>query len=252
MKRRSFLKGMMVLGSCQACASLGIAGSGHDDWSYKGRKGPEHWGKLSPEFSACSAGSRQSPIDIKGTIKADVEPLNILWQRSSVKMVNNGHTIQVNVPPGNMLIRSGKFYELLQFHFHAPSEHTVDGKSYPMEVHFVHREKDSDNLAVLAVFMQAGMPNVAFGSLAAQFPMREGEEVQVGRVSPRELLPVSLEYWRYEGSLTTPPCSEIVTWLVARQPVRVDGGDIMRFVGIYNGNSRPVVGANRRFILSSI
>lgn len=252
MQRRSFLKGMMVLGSCQACASLGIAGGMHEDWGYKGRKGPENWGKISPEYRACSTGSSQSPIDIRGTITADVEPLNILWQRSSMTMINNGHTIQVNVPPGNMLIRSGKFYELLQFHFHAPSEHNVDGKAYPMEVHFVHREKDTDRLAVLAVFMNTGMPNTAFGALSQMFPAKEGEEVKVDRISPRELLPISLEYWRYEGSLTTPPCTENVTWLVARQPVLVDGGDIMHFVSIYNGNARPIMNANRRFILSSI
>ncbi len=252
MQRRSFLKGIMVLGSCQACASLGIAADTHGDWSYKGRKGPEYWGKLNPDYKACSTGANQSPIDIRKTIIADVEPLSIMWQRSTVTMVNNGHTIQVNVPPGNVMARGGKFFELLQFHFHAPSEHTVDGKTFPMEAHFVHRDKENGNLVVLAVFMEPGMPNVAFRQLSTVFPGQEGEEVQVSRLSPRGLLPVGLSYWRYEGSLTTPPCTENVTWLVAREPVRVDGGDIMHFAGIYNGNARPVMNANRRFVLSSI
>ncbi len=252
MRRRAFLKGMMVLGGCQACASLGIAADAHTEWGYKGRKGPEHWGKLSSDYEACAVGTRQSPIDIRKTISADVEPLSVLWQRSSMSLVNNGHTIQVNVPPGNMLVRSGKFFELKQFHFHAPSEHMVDGKAFPMEVHFVHQDRETGNLVVLAVFMDAGMPNVAFTELAAAFASKQGEEVQLSRISPRELLPVGLSYWRYEGSLTTPPCSEIVTWLVAREPVLVDGGDIMRFVAVYNGNARPIMNANRRFILSSI
>lgn len=251
MNRRQFLKGMFVLGSCQACAGLGIAADTHGDWSYKGRSGPDYWGTLSPDYKACALGTSQSPIDIKKTITADVEPLSILWRRSTVTAVNNGHTIQVNVPPGNLMSRGGKFYELLQFHFHAPSEHTVDGKVYPMEVHFVHREQGTDNLVVVGVLADTGMPNVAMSQLARNFPMKAGDEVEVERVSPRELLPVGLSYWRYEGSLTTPPCTENVTWLVMREPLRVDGGDLMRFVSIYNGNSRPVRDPNRRFILSS-
>ncbi|TIY01178.1 MAG: carbonate dehydratase, partial [Mesorhizobium sp.] len=163
--------------------------------------------------------------------------------------VNNGHTIQVNLPQGSTLTRGDRVYDLLQFHFHAPSEHHVAGRSFPMEAHFVHKDADSDTVGVLGVFLTPGATNASFASLAAAFPATSGEETAVDEVDPNEFLPASLAYWTYEGSLTTPPCTENVEWMVAMEPVDVDPADMERFTSLYPLNARPIRSPNRRFIL---
>jgi carbonic anhydrase len=166
-------------------------------------------------------------------------------------MINNGHTIQINVPPGSQLRPGGSAYEMLQYHFHHPSEHLVDDKPFAMEAHFVHKDVASDELGVLGVFLVSGQANSTFARLAAAFPAEAGAEVAADDVDPRRLLPAQLGYWFYEGSLTTPPCTEDVDWMVASVPVEVAASDIQRFARLFPNNARPVVPANRRFILSS-
>ncbi|MBY3233186.1 carbonic anhydrase [Rhizobium laguerreae] len=249
MQRRDFIKGLIVLGACPACAGVGFAAEGAH-WSYEGQSGPDHWGAMAPENTACSAGSQQSPLDLTGAVKAELPPIAIDWKAGG-RIVNNGHTIQVNMPGGSRLSRAGNSYELLQYHFHAPSEHHVDGRSFPMEAHFVHRHKETGTLGVLGVFVTPGTANSGFSRLATAFPKAAGGEAAVDDVDPNGLLPKELTNWSYEGSLTTPPCSEIVDWMVLRQPIEADENDISAFTTLYPMNARPVLATNRRFILSS-
>jgi carbonic anhydrase len=166
-------------------------------------------------------------------------------------MVNNGHTIQINVPRGSKLIRGGSTYEMLQYHFHHPSEHLVDDKAFAMEAHFVHKNVEGDELGVLGVFLVAGQPNPVFAQLATAFPAEEATKVAVDEIDPRGLLPDRLGYWFYEGSLTTPPCTENVDWMLTALPLEVAASDIQRFATRFSNNARPVMPGNRRFILRS-
>ncbi|HEV2899398.1 MAG TPA: carbonic anhydrase [Pseudaminobacter sp.] len=250
MQRRNLIKGFIALGACAICARAGIADEGVH-WSYGGKNGPEHWGALDGANAACSAGAQQSPLNLTGAIKADIPQIGIDWKAGGGTVVNNGHTIQINVPEGSTITRGGKAYDLLQFHFHAPSEHLVEGKTFPMEVHFVHKNRESGALGVLGVFMTPGAKNETFAGLAAVFPTETGGKASVGDVDPNSLLPASLGYWSYEGSLTTPPCSEIVDWMVVREPLQVDASDIDKFTALYPMNARPVLAPNRRFILTT-
>ena len=248
MERRDFVKGLAVLGLCPLCAKSGFASeSAH--WSYEGKAGPAHWGDLGRANAVCSTGSQQSPLDIVGAIKSDLPAILIDWKQGTGEIVNNGHTIQVTPPVGSKLKRGDKVYELVQFHFHAPSEHLVNGKAFPMEVHFVHKAK-SGALGVLGVFFKPGATNAGFATLAAAFPAKKGKKASAD-VDPRELLPKTLKYWTYEGSLTTPPCSEIVDWMVAMEAIEVAASDIEKFTALYPMNARPALAANRRFILAS-
>lgn len=248
MERRNFIKGLALLAACPLCVKTAYAAEGVH-WSYEGGEGPEHWGSLSAENSACSAGSQQSPLDIHGAIKADIPDIAVDWKTGGT-IVNNGHTIQVNAP-GGTLRRGDKTYELVQYHFHAPSEHLVEGKNFAMEVHFVHKHPETGGLGVLGVFLTPGAANETFASLAARFPQKAGEEAALDAVDARGLLPAALKYWAYEGSLTTPPCSEIVDWMVAMEPVEVDPADIEKFTALYSMNARPALSGNRRYILAS-
>jgi carbonic anhydrase len=249
MDRRRFLAGLAVLSICPLCARQGRAEDAH--WSYDGEAGPDHWGSLSPANAVCSAGSQQSPLDIAGAVKAEIPAIGVDWKKDGLRIVNNGHSIQVNLPAGSTLTRGDRTCELLQFHFHHPSEHLVEGRRSAMEAHFVHQSADHKALGVLAVFLVSGAANPAFARLAAAFPAAAGQEAALDGVDPNGLLPASLAYWSYEGSLTTPPCSEIVDWMLARQPVEVAEADIARFAALYPMNARPVRADNRRFILSS-
>lgn len=247
MDRRNFVRGMMAAAVCPVCARMALAAEGAP-WSYAGETGPEHWGALADENAACSVGARQSPVDIAEAIRAELPPLRPDWKPGGT-MVNNGHTIQVAVPAGSTLARGDRLYTLVQFHFHAPSEHLVAGRPAAMEVHFVHRAVEGSGLGVLGVLMEPGDANPAFARLAAAFPGEPGGMAATD-VDPAGLLPPSLAYWSYEGSLTTPPCSEIVDWMVAMQPVAVDAADIARFAALYPMNARPVLPANRPILAS--
>ncbi len=249
MERRDFIRGLALLAACPLCVKTAYAAESVH-WSYNGEEGPDHWGTLGKENSACSAGAQQSPVDIKGAIRADIPDLSVEWKKGGT-IVNNGHTIQIKVPAGSMLRRGEKTYELVQYHFHAPSEHLVEGKHFPMEVHFVHKHAETGMLGVLGVFLVPGAVNRDFSTLAAAFPGKAGEEASAEAADPSGLLPSSLRYWAYEGSLTTPPCSEIVDWMVAMDPIEVDAADIGKFTALYSMNARPALITNRRYILSS-
>ena len=235
---------------CPVCASPGFAAEGAH-WSYEGDHGPSHWGDLEAASKVGSVGSQESQIDIHSSIKSQLPALKITWPKMPDMIVNNGHTIQVNADPGNSLTVGSSKYELLQYHFHHPSEHLIAGKAYPMEVHFVHRES-SGNLAVIGALMAAGKANAAFNKIVTAMPSKEGPAVKMSAAAdPNQMLPAGRSYYRYSGSLTTPPCSEVVNWLVLRDPIQVARADIDAFGKLFPMNARPVQKDNRRFVLSS-
>jgi carbonic anhydrase len=181
-----------------------------------------------------------------------VPRLGIAWTRRPETIVNNGHTIQLNFAEGNTLEFGGMAYKLLQMHFHRPSEHLIGGKNFPMEAHFVHRN-DAGGLAVVGVLMAEGRPNAAFGKIVKTMPAAEGPAVKADAgIDPHGMLPTTLSYFRYPGSLTTPPCSEVVEWLLLTTPVQVSAADVAAFAKLYPMNARPVQKDNRRYVLRSI
>ncbi|WP_193367744.1 carbonic anhydrase [Pelagibius marinus] len=275
MRRRDFVRllsaGAVV--SCPLCSSALATESGKDApapahgaakpaaaenpghggglWSYEGTGAPEHWGDLSPEYRACGAGSQQSPLNLDNRRPSLLSGLSVDWQPGPFEVVNNGHTIQANAAPGNGVMLEGKRYDLLQFHFHHPSEHQVDGRPYSMEAHFVHKSAEG-NLAVLGAFLTPGREHGELKKVWTRLPHKAGQKASTpGPVDIRLLLPDSRACYRYAGSLTTPPCSEIVDWLVFRDPIEVSAGQIAQFARLYPANARPVQPQHRRFILGN-
>lgn len=249
MDRRNFLKGLTGLALCPVCTTSGFAAEGAH-WSYEGAGGPSRWGDLDAASRVCSAGAQQSPVDISGSIGAKLPPLQFKWARRAATIVNNGHTIQLNFGEGSTLTVGKEHYTLLQVHFHRPSEHMIGGKNFPMEAHFVHRNA-AGNLAVVGVMMTAGKANAVFKKIVQTMPPAKGEKPADPGIDPNALLPAQRGYFRYPGSLTTPPCSEIVDWNVLASPIAVDEADIAAFAKLYAMNARPVQKSNRRFVLRS-
>jgi carbonic anhydrase len=251
MNRRRALLTLAGLALCPVCAGTGLAADGAHHWSYEGDGGPAKWGDLDAANKVCAVGSQQSPIDIGASIKSQLPPLKIDWAKSADTIVNNGHTIQLNFAEGSALTLGNVKYKLVQVHFHRPSEHLIGGKNFPMEAHFVHRA-DGGGLAVVGVLMAAGKANAAFSQIAATMPAKEGEPVKAdARINPNALLPARRGYYRYSGSLTTPPCAEVVEWLVLSTPVQVADADVASFAKLYPMNARPAQQMNRRFVLQS-
>jgi len=249
MERRQVLKAIAGLALCPLCAPRGFAAGPH--WTYEGHDGPDKWAELDPANAVCSAGAQQSPIDIQGSIRAQLAPLKMSWAKRADTIVNNGHTIQVNFAEGSTLSAPGGSYKLLQFHFHRPSEHLIGGKSFPMEVHFVHANP-TDGLAVVGVLMASGKANATFNKIVSTMPESEGPPVRAdAAIDPNGFLPAKVSYYRYSGSLTTPPCSETVDWLLLTDPIQVADADIARFAKLYPMNARPVQKTSRRFVLRS-
>jgi carbonic anhydrase len=225
--------------------------SGGPHWGYDGDTGPAHWGDLSPDYVLCGTGQSQSPIDIPSSAPTNPADLGMAYQPSAVNIFNNGHTIEVEYDHGSTLTVDGSDYQLLQYHLHAASENTVDGNHYPMEVHFVHQNAEG-RLAVIGVFLQEGAESAAYAPIFANLPTSEGEPEAVPgvSVSAADLMPATKTYWRWSGSLTTPPCSEGVTWLMMDNPVEVSADQIAAFTAIYDHNFRPTLPMNgREFIV---
>jgi len=224
------------------------AGSAH--WGYGEHDGPAVWAELSPDYGLCAEGREQSPIDLRNAQPREHPPVALAYQPQSLRMIrhehvvdviDNGHTIQVSYDEGSVLTIGEKQYELAQYHFHAPSEHTVAGKHSPMEMHLVHKST-SGELAVLGVLIAEGAHNTAFDPVWSHLPRSPGEKVHLEHVKVQidALLPTGLRHYRYRGSLTTPPCTEGVSWLVAESPVELSGEQIAAFTAIIRANNRPV------------
>ncbi|MET0384183.1 MAG: carbonic anhydrase family protein [Burkholderiaceae bacterium] len=220
-------------------------------WDYGGAAGPQSWGKLQSEFSTCANGSRQSPIDIHGGIAVDLEPIRFDYRPSAFSVVDNGHTVQVNVEPGNAITITGRRYELVQFHFHRPSEERIEGRQYDMVAHLVHKDVDG-RLAVVAVLLDRGSAQAIVQTVWNNLPLEKGDEVKGGsRIDLSELLPEDRRYYTYMGSLTTPPCSEGVLWMVMKQPVPISPEQVAIFAHLYPMNARPLQQAGGRLIKES-
>lgn len=219
-------------------------------WTYEGKAGPENWGKLQPEFATCDIGQNQSPINIDTTIDAPLKTLKGIQKMPAKDIVNNGHTIQANFKEGNMLLLDDMPFQMKQVHFHTPSENTIKGKSFPLEAHFVHADKKG-NLAVIGVMYKEGKPNAGLEKLWSQMPKVAGAPVPLTvKVAASELMPENRDYYRFSGSLTTPPCTEGVRWLVLKTPMTVSKEQISAFEEVLqHHNSRPVQPLNGRVVL---
>ncbi|HDZ8896157.1 TPA: carbonic anhydrase [Aeromonas dhakensis] len=218
-------------------------------WEYSGEAGPAKWASLTPEFGQC-AGSNQSPVNLSGLVKAELAPLQFHYLAGGRSVTNNGHTVQVDYVPGSSLELDGMPFTLKQFHFHAPSENLIEGKSYPLEGHLVH-VNDQGELAVVAVMFEPGKANGALSQVWQSLPAKAGEQRQLKEpVSAEQLLPAKRDYYRFSGSLTTPPCSEGVRWLVMKQPVQVSQAQIDAFKAVmHHPNNRPVQPLHGRLVL---
>lgn len=252
-----------ALGSIVACACClsapGIAGAAaktHKSgqtaphWSYEGAEGPQNWGKLSPDFKTCQLGVEQTPIDLGGGIKAQFDkPFALNYKAVGGVIVNNGHTIQVNVDKGCTCTIEGTAYDLLQFHFHHPSEHLVSGKPLQMEMHLVHKAH-SGALAVIGVFLQEGAASAPLAPVFDGMPHKaKAEKPLPAPLDPSAVFPGPRGYYRYMGSLTTPPCSEGLTWTVFKTPAEASREQIAKFAKLFPHNARPVQKRNHRFLL---
>lgn len=272
MKRNLVLVGVMLAAavSCHKQADTDHAAGGqpktetvasaHEGphWSYEGDAGPASWGTLSPDWLPCGDGKSQSPVDIDQTVRADLPEMRATYQPVSLKIIhsahvadgiNNGHTIQISYSDGDMLTIGREQFQLVQYHFHIPSEHTVRGQHHAMEMHLVHKSA-ADSLAVIGVFIDDGAHNAAFDPILSNLPATKGAETHVENVmiDVNQLLPSNLESYRYDGSLTTPPCSEGVKWIVMTTPIQMSAEQIAAFRALIDGNSRPVQPLNGRVV----
>lgn len=246
-----------------ACSESEPEKEGHSDdhvahWGYEADNGPDDWGSMNTDWAACDSGREQSPIDLTGATSIELPAvwldlptsveIDVLNQAGVIRELDNGHTIQVNATTSEKLTVGDDSYELVQFHFHAPSEHTVDGEHFPMEMHFVHQAVDGA-LAVVGVLIEEGTENPGIAPLWEQLPDGAGAENSI--VVPAGFAnyifsDVGSGYWHYDGSLTTPPCSESVSWYVRKVPTQLSADQIAAFTAIYNHNNRPVQPLNER------
>jgi carbonic anhydrase len=222
-------------------------------WGYSGEAGPDHWGDLSPSYAACSDGHEQSPVDIPASAPLNPSSIQFNYQSSPLTIVNNGHTIRADYAKGSSITIEGKTYTLAQFHFHAKSEHTLNGQYAPLEVHFVHQSADGE-LAVVGALIHEGAENTAYAPVLAHLPAHEGDPETVSGVTldAAALLPADRAYYRYEGSLTTPPCSEGVNWFVLHGGLEFSAAQIAAFTALYPDDARPLQPlGSRTFLLSA-
>jgi carbonic anhydrase len=234
--------------------------AGAPSWHYEGNEGPANWGKLSPAFAACGEGRNQSPIDISKPASGKTAAVRLAFAPAELRVVhhehladgiNNGHTIQVNYAGADTLRLGDDAYQLVQYHFHAPSEHTVEGTHFPMEMHMVHKASDG-RLAVVGVLIRDGAHNKAFDPVWSNLPAQKGVETHYPAVTVDvdALLPKVRNTYRYDGSLTTPPCSEGVKWLVMTTPIELSTAQIGAFTRLVSGNNRPVQALNGRAVVA--
>ncbi|MEP3389792.1 MAG: carbonic anhydrase family protein [Reichenbachiella sp.] len=227
-------------------------------WGYDGGVGPSNWGTLSPVYALCAEGNGQSPINISDTeigneaafiLDYGTTPLKIAFNQHVDNIVDNGHTIQVNVDEGSTITFGEKVYDLKQFHFHTPSEHTIDGENLPLEMHFVHQSKD-ESLAVLSVMFQEGAANDNFARIIPNLPKTKGESIHLAdeTIQLHMHIPENVSGYFYNGSLTTPPCSENVQWVVLKENPTMSTQQIQAISDIIGPNNRPTQALNERTI----
>jgi carbonic anhydrase len=218
-------------------------------WTYNAPTGPEQWGDLDPSYAACKTGTRQSPINIDHAVKAELAPIRFDYKLSPLKIINNGYTVQINYEPGSSVTINGAAYELVQFHFHHPSETEIDGVKYDMELHLVHRNAQG-RIAVVSILLKSGAENAPLRQLWTYLPKDIGKEAEHKKVelNAEDFLPNDRNYYRYSGSITIPPCTEGVDWYVMKKPVEVSPTQIAAFAKLFPDNARPIQPANDRRI----
>ena len=243
------IRGAAAVHAAVPAARAAADGAGH--WAYEGPIGPEFWGQLSADYQLCAAGQTQSPIDIAGGDGAADIAIEFDYHLTPLRIVHNGHTVQVNYAPGSGITVGDERFELLQFHFHTPSEHSVGGKRAAMEMHFVHKNAAGE-LAVIGVLMDSGGDNPALREVWANMPMQESPEQVFEQVlvNARDMLPADTGFYRYMGSLTTPPCSEGVNWYFMAQPIDVGLAQVSQFAEATGENARPIQALNNRLLMA--
>ncbi len=255
------MKVLSIFGTALCVSTLGLvslptvslAQEAHPPhWSYSGPEDPGNWGKLDPAYAICGLGHAQSPINIAHAKKEDLPALKFDYQASPLNIIDNGHTVQINYPPGSTVTIGDKTYTLKQFHFHHPSEEHLDGKVFPLVAHLVHSD-DQGHLAVVAILFQEGSANSMIESLWKNIPAEKEKALDVPSVSVNlsQLLPKEHGYYTFTGSLTTPPCSEGVTWYVLQSHPTLSKEQVAAFAKLYPHNARPIQPTNGREILES-
>lgn len=244
--RTAWAVGVPVLLTLAAAASA----DGHA-WTYDGHGGPAEWAELDPAFATCGLGQLQSPIDIRGAKAADLPAIRFDYRAGAAAIVDNGHTVQVNLAPGSAIVVGGERFELLQFHFHKPSEERIDGQAHDMVVHLVHRDT-AGQLAVVAVLLDRGSENPLLAALWQRLPKVKEQEVHLDvELDATALLPSDRGYYTFRGSLTTPPCSENVRWFVLKHATPLGESQLATFGKLYASNARPVQPLHDREILAT-
>lgn len=209
-------------------------------WGYEPHNGPAVWGRLDPTYETCSLGGEQSPIDLSRARSARVDAVEFAYRPSRSTVENTGHSIQVNPEPGNGIVVGAVRFELEQFHFHHDAEHTIDGVRLPLELHLVHRS-EAGSLAVVGVLFREGPANRELAPVWSCLPAAAAAPRAVpDPVDLPALVPEVRSSWRYSGSLTTPPCTEGVAWIVLTEPLTLSAGQIEAFAAIFPNNYRPV------------
>ncbi|HEU4375314.1 MAG TPA: carbonic anhydrase family protein [Telluria sp.] len=220
-------------------------------WSYEGETGPANWGKINSDWAKCGTGNRQSPIDLRDGMKVDLEQIAFDYRPSGFNVVDNGHTVQVSVGLGNYMSVQNRTYELIQFHFHRPSEERVNGKGTEMVVHLVHKDAEG-RLAVVAVLLQRGAANSMIQTVWNNLPLEKYDTMTPAvALDVNEILPAKRDYYTFMGSLTTPPCSEGVLWIVMKEPMPASPAQMALFSRLYPLNARPVQASGGRIIKES-
>lgn len=221
-------------------------------WSYEGAESPEHWSQLNDEFKTCQQGMNQSPVNIDTALKAHLAPLEIHYSDGPKVILNNGHTVQASIDASSAdyITLDGQNYKLQQFHFHAPSENTVHGKHYAMEMHLVHKDDDGD-IAVVAVMFDTGAANPELTKLWRAMPEKaESSKTLRSVLNINGLMPADKTYWRFSGSLTTPPCTEGVTWIVLKHPLTLSAAQLEKFTQVmHHDNNRPIQPLHGRVVV---
>jgi carbonic anhydrase len=234
-----------------AASSPVHAAEPHLHWGYDGAGGPPAWATLEPEYALCGSGQRQSPIDIRDGLSVDLEAVKFDYHPSHFSVLDNGHTLQVDLASGNRIEVGGRSYELQQFHFHRPSEERIDGRRFEMTLHLVHKDAEGQ-IAVVALLVSAGQPQTVVQQVWNNLPLeRNDRQAPAELLDLGKLLPTDLRYYTYMGSLTTPPCTEGVRWIVIQQPITLSPEQIALFARIYPMNARPLQAADGRRILQS-
>lgn len=217
-------------------------------WTYSGQTGPDHWASLNPLNAACDKGKEESPIDLGGAHRAKLPPLRFDYHPATWQILDNGHSVQVNVPKGSSFTVDGHTYELIQFHFHHPSEESIRGKHFDMVVHLVHKDAEG-HLAVIAVLLADGAPSPLIQALWDRIPAQQDvTETLEHALDATQLLPSTLGYYTFQGSLTTPPCTEGVRWFVMKTPLAISAAEEQDFAGMYPNNARPTQLRNGRTV----